>query len=363
MDYSGSTLTAMEASGRHDGNSWRWLRAALGYLAAVACLIWAFHDFDFGGFVNRARLMDPLLVTLAIICDASSYVCQGMRWRLLLRPAGRISVLRSTRAVYAGLFSHEVLPMKMGELVRAYLVASWMSVRLSTVVASMLVERLFDGVWLTAGIFLMLIYVPLPRDLVKAGDVMVAVVLAGLALFLVITLIGDRLSSVKSSPVATGEKEQRRQSRLSRWRTTWVRLVARMVAEMHAIGNARTSAPAFMLSALMLLLQASSFWLVIRAYGLHLPFLAGAAVFLIVHLGNALPGAPANIGTYQFFTILGLTIFGVDKDSAAGFSIVVFAILTIPLWAIGLWAIRLKPSAMRESINRLSATWHERRHE
>ena len=64
----------------------------------------------------------------------------------------------------------------------------------------------------------------------------------------------------------------------------------------------------------------------------------GIAVFLIVHLGTALPSAPANIGTYQFFTVLGLTLLGVDKTSAAGFSLVVFALLSAPLWALGFWA-------------------------
>ena len=63
------------------------------------------------------------------------------------------------------------------------------------------------------------------------------------------------------------------------------------------------------------------------------------AVFIIVHLGTLVPGAPANVGSYQFFTVLGLTLFGVEKATAAGFSFVVFTVLTAPLWAIGLWAL------------------------
>ena len=95
---------------------------------------------------------------------------------------------------------------------------------------------------------------------------------------------------------------------------------------------------AFVLSLALLLLQGTSFWFVMLAYGLHQPFAAGIVVFLIVHLGTALPSAPANIGTYQFFTVLGLTLLGVDKTSAAGFSLVVFALLSAPLWALGFWA-------------------------
>ena len=109
------------------------------------------------------------------------------------------------------------------------------------------------------------------------------------------------------------------------------------------------------LSLALLLLQGASFWLVMLAYGLHQPLAAGIAVFLIVHLGTALPSAPANIGTYQFFTVLGLTLLGVDKTSAAGFSLVVFALLSAPLWALGFWAFGrsgLTLIGMRAELNR-----------
>jgi hypothetical protein len=58
-----------------------------------------------------------------------------------------------------------------------------------------------------------------------------------------------------------------------------------------------------------------------------------------VHLGTAIPGAPANAGSYPFFPVVGLTLFGVEKTRAAGFSVVVFVLLTVPLWVIGFFAI------------------------
>jgi uncharacterized membrane protein YbhN (UPF0104 family) len=93
-----------------------------------------------------------------------------------------------------------------------------------------------------------------------------------------------------------------------------------------------------------------------QSYGIHLSILSGAAIFLIVHLGTALPNAPANVGTYQFFCVLGLAFFGVDKTTAGGFSVVVFILLTIPLWAIGAVAFGqsgLSLSTFRHKIPRL----------
>jgi hypothetical protein len=325
------------------------LRAVLGYTLAAACLAWVLRDYDFGDLLKRVAAMNVPLVAAAILCDALSYVCQGVRWRLLLRPFGSLSVTRATQAVYAGLFANEVMPMKPGELVRAYLVSRWMSVRLGTVAASILVERLFDGVWLAAASLLAIIFLPLPHRMVEAGDVFGVAVLILLVLFL-FTAFGDGEAAVErataresdlgqTGQVAAGSEGPEHVSQRRRLSSTVATFAARLRVELRSIGRTRGSISAFALSFAVLLLQALSFWLVMRAYGLRLSPAAGAAAYLVVHLGTVMPGAPANVGTYQFFTVLGLTLFGVDRIAAAGFSLVVFTILTVPLWVIGFWSL------------------------
>jgi len=69
-----------------------------------------------------------------------------------------------------------------------------------------------------------------------------------------------------------------------------------------------------------------------------------------------MPNAPANVGTYQFFTVVGLTLFGVEKTLASGFSVVVFVLLTAPLWVIGILALNrsgMTLTEIRNEINRL----------
>jgi uncharacterized membrane protein YbhN (UPF0104 family) len=83
------------------------------------------------------------------------------------------------------------------------------------------------------------------------------------------------------------------------------------------------------------------------AYGFRLTPLTAAAVFVIVHIGSSVPGAPASIGTYQFFAVLGLVLFGVDKTSAAGFSLVAFVLLSVHIWVLGFWALRRSGLTLR----------------
>ncbi|MDZ7302206.1 MAG: flippase-like domain-containing protein [candidate division KSB1 bacterium] len=109
--------------------------------------------------------------------------------------------------------------------------------------------------------------------------------------------------------------------------------------ELRDIGTSHYAYIAFSVSVLILVFQIMAFWLVMIACGLPLSLLAGAVILLIVHIGTAIPNAPSNVGTYQFFSVVGLQLFGIDKTPAAGFSVVVFIVLTIPLWVLGLFAI------------------------
>lgn len=315
----------------------RWPRIALGYGLALVCLYWVLRDLDPGELLRRIAAMNLWWVATAILFDALSYVCQGFRWKLLLRPVGTITVLRTTQAIYAGLFVNEMLPMKVGEIVRAFLISRWTSVKLSSVVPSILLERLFDGIWLAVGIVITILLVPLPRRLVEVGDLFG---LAILVAFVIVTLLA--LGGPRASP------------RNSTQRKSFVTMLRSMFFELRVASRTLGALMAFVLSLLLLLLQGLSLWLVMRAYGLHLTFPMGLAVFIIVHLGTLVPGAPANIGSYQFFTVLGLTLMGVEKVTAAGFSLVVFTVLTAPLWVIGLWALGSSGLSFAEIRSQLS---------
>ena len=300
----------------------RWPRTALGYGLALVCLYWVLRDLDPGELLRRVASMNLLLLAAAILFNALSYLFQGLRWKLLLRPVGTVTVLRTTQAIYAGLFVNEMLPMKLGEIVRAFLISRWTAVKLSSVVPSILLERLFDGVWLAIGIVVTIVLVPLPRRLVEAGDLFGLAILAAFGIVTLIALAGRPPSSNNSTQ-----------------ENSFTSLVRSIGFELQLASKTGGALLAFVLSLFLLLLQGLSFWFVMRAYSLHLTLEMGLAVFIIVHLGTLVPGAPANVGSYQFFTVLGLTLFGVEKATAAGFSFVVFTVLTAPLWAIGLWAL------------------------
>lgn len=331
----------MRAEGESNG---RGRTAWIGYLVAAACLIWVVHDIRWSELLGHMLAMSGWLLIPAVASDIGSYVSQGVRWSLLTRPMGRLTASQATQAIYAGLFTNEVLPLRMGEVVRGYLVTRWTPIPVTGVLSSMLVERFLDGVWMVLAVGVVVLTVPLPDYLVDAEDLLAAGIFVAAALFVVMVLWRSGPAEPAAPP---GDV---RQSRLRHWLST-------VMEAIRQIGGSRWFFVAAAMSALLLALQVVSFWLVMEAYHLRLSLWQGAAVFLIVHLGTMTPGAPSNVGTYQFFTVVGLSLFGVDKTLATGFSFVVFLILTFPLWAIGLWAFGragLTLSSVRQQISDLA---------
>ena len=108
-----------------------------------------------------------------------------------------------------------------------------------------------------------------------------------------------------------------------------------VLTDLHAIGTSPSFYAAVLTSLAIPFCQVLGLWAVMRAYGLTLSFLAAVVVLLIINLGVSLPNAPANVGSYQFFCVLGLSIFDVEKTRATGFSIFAFLALTIPLAFLG----------------------------
>jgi hypothetical protein len=284
------------------------------------------------------------LVALAVIFDILSYVVQGLRWQQLLHTAGTITTLRTTQAVYAGLFVNEILPMRIGELVRTYLVSRWLSVKFIAIIPSVAIERFFDALWLAAGIIITALFVQLPKDFRDAVNTLGIALVILVALFLYLLVFRRKNGSAAEEKIIAGWHPLRR---LHYYLST-------IANDIRDIGASRLFYFSLIGSGVMLIFQIIAFWLVMEAYGLNLSVWAGSAVLLLLHLGTVIPNAPSNIGTYQFFCVVGLTYFGIDKTIATGFSVVVFIILTIPLWAIGLFAIGrsgMTVKEMRQEIN------------
>jgi uncharacterized protein (TIRG00374 family) len=313
-----------------------------GYGLATVCLVWVLHDFHIVRELRNLANVSWQWVFLGMACDVLSYGVQALRWKFLLAPFGKVRLKRSIRAVFAGLFANLVFPLRPGEVLRSYLLANSEEISIGRVLGTVGVERFVDLVIATAALAMVSLYIDLPRPDQRVADLLAYATLFLLFLVgLLILYIEIRLS--KNTPV-DGKKAHLPGKFMA------------VLTDLHAIGTSPSFYAAVLTSLAVPFCQVLGLWAVMRAYGLTLSLLAAVVVLLIINLGVSLPNAPANVGSYQFFCVLGLSIFDVEKTRATGFSIFAFLALTIPLAFLGFAALLrsgMSFHAMREKVRGL----------
>ncbi len=289
-----------------------WLLPAFGYGFSVASLIWVYWGFDWTNDLPKLATVDWRWVSLAIAADVGTYFLGGWRWSLLLSPIAPAKFLRSTQAVFVGLFTNSILPLRTGELVRTYLQARWLEIPFSVCLASVFVERILDGILLVAGFYTVTLFVTVP-GYVQDGSLALAVGVGVLSLLLGIVMFHKHHAHAAVS------------------KSRWAAMLWHVVEGLHAMGNSGSFIGAAAVSVLYLASQLLPIYALARGLELNVPLGPLAVMLVILRIGTTLPQAPGNVGGFQFFTVLALQLFHVDKGIAAGFATLLFLVVTVPL--------------------------------
>jgi uncharacterized protein (TIRG00374 family) len=292
-------------------------------LVSIGCLVWALRDAKLGELKDDLASMNWWWVAVAVIADVVMYFWHAIRWRILLRPVVRLRFWDTVRAIYVGLFANEVLPFRVGEVLRCYLLtketrllANETALPFSVSLTSVLIERVFDGIWLSVCLFAMLRVIPIPHRLryLVDGGYFLAIVVLVLAAALGVAMFHH----YKSGP-AQSSKPWRRQLRI-------------LCEDLEIIGHSRYLFAAFVQSLPYLLLGVIPIYASFRGYGFDLSLKTAFGLMVILRLGGVVPQAPGNLGIYQLLARESLIyIFNVVPDEAGRFSLVLWAIVTLPL--------------------------------
>jgi len=307
-----------------------WAPQAMGYCLSAVCLAWVLHGYQFNQLIPAIRSLDWWWVSAAVLCDLSVYIVHGIRWNTLLAPIAKLRLWRTVQSIYIGLFANEVLPLRVGELIRCYLLSHWSGLNLSVAFASAAVERVIDGFWMLAAFLITTIFVKkIPRDLT-----ILVQLLGGLLLVCAITLVWIIKHKQHAHTVI-------RESR-------WAAALRHVVEGLHLMGNRRTFTRTALISLVYLLLQYLTVYMLMRAYLLDYSFWVAAGVLTIVRLATVVPNAPGNIGLGNIACVMAMKLFDLGDNDAKTFSIILFGALTLPLLLGGAVATALTGSKIGE---------------
>lgn len=302
------------------------LVASLGVSAIFIVL--AVSKVDFGETWKSMRHADYVYVIPSAAAVIASLFLRAARWRLLLRPMKIVAVKSLFEATMIGAMGNNVLPARLGEVVRADAIGRKESLSRSASFATIVVERMIDLFTVLVFLGVVVVYVPFPSEIKTGGYTMLVISLAALAFLLFLRVRTS--SALRVLRFFCRPLPEKLAVRIER-------LMMSFVDGLEILTRARHMPAIAVLSVLTWLALTSSIIFMFRAFDMnHLSIDAAVVVLVATAFGVMIPAAPGFVGTFHVSCQLALAIYGVDRGTALAYSIVLHATQWVPVTAIGL---------------------------
>jgi uncharacterized protein (TIRG00374 family) len=336
-------LTATEPAGGNRRHVWT---ALIGIGISVALLAWAMRNVNFGEMISEIRGAKPLPVLVGVILATGSFVLRAVRWKLLLRADTGVDVPFWPRwhAVAMGFMANNLLPLRAGELVRAYAISRLGHVRFTGAITSLVVERVFDALTLVLLLAVGLFLSDLPATTVIAGIPLARIAAFAGAGALLAVAIGAAI-------IARPELLER----MIRGILPIGTLQARLVSVGHGVteGLSGLRSPARLAGVIfwsiaLWLVSAASFFVMFSAFDIKVTF--GGALLLqsAMAFGIAVPSTPGFFGPFEAALVAVLGVFGVSDTTAFSYAVTYHLTTLLPVTLLGLVSLAVSPIAFRD---------------
>jgi uncharacterized protein (TIRG00374 family) len=297
---------------------WRTIRWPAGIALGIGLSWLLLREIDPADVLAHLAGADPSWIAVGLGCIAGTLVAKALRWRSLFPRASAVRFWDLLGALLVGQLVNTAVPVRMGEVARA---SSLAGVRPSSAytVATIVAEKLIDGVLLGLLALATLSLAPMPTGILRSAAVLVAISLAILFAWLVVASargerLLDRLAGGRLDWLARHGREPITMIR----RLPRGRVLLRLVA---------WSLVAFGLGAL-------ANYACLRALSLEVDWTAAMAVLVIGQLGGAVPTSPGRIGVFQGLCVAALAPYAVTRQAAISFGVLLY-LLAILLPSLG----------------------------
>lgn len=292
------------------------LRATLGIAISLISLWILFHAVDLDAALEVLATASPAWIGVMVVTVFLDVAARGARWRMLLRPIQAIPYRRVLGYTYVGYLANNVLPARLGELYRSHALGEGEGISRTTVLGTVVVERVVDTV-IVVGLAALAVVV------LSVRGVMSSAVLLGAA-FVTLLVIGLGLAmALHRLPGA-----ERVMAVAERWPRV-IELARRLRAGLAVAARPGTLAGALACSALAWTASIATFLAGGQAVGVELTLAQGALLSSGVALATIIPSGPGYLGTFELTAVGIASTFGVDRDAAFAMGLLVHLMILV----------------------------------
>ncbi len=305
----------------------------------MALLWWALHDVSLTELAARARGTRPLPFIMAIVLATLAFPVRTVRWRYLLQVDGKkLAFTPLWHATAIGFMANNLLPARAGEVARIYAAGRLTKASYSSSLASVAIERVFDGLVIIA-----LMALAISAGGFREGGTIAGIPPANLALgaataFVLILLVA--MAAVRWTAQAIALSRKFFGKILSRQHAARaVNIIEGMLSGLDSLKSPSRFTAVLFWSLVVWLVNGSAFWFAFVALDVDVQWTGAFLLQGVIALGIAVPSSPGYFGPFEALTRATLALYGVSAAQSVSYAVVFHVGGFVPITLLGLYSL------------------------
>lgn len=310
-----------------------------GTIIAIALLAFCVKDVTFSEIKKLYYRVDLFYLIAALICSFAFVMLKAIRWKIMINPQKKISLVRSITLYSAGQVLNILMPVLTGQVGRMFLFAKKENLRKTFVFSTIVLEILFDAITLVFFLFLTSFAFAFPEKYRSVSWVIAIITMALLVLLYLFLRYHKSLEDV-------GRRTCRK-----RWPGFYItvkKFIRSFIKGIELLRSSKHLAGSLIISLLFWTAHMLVVFFLFKAFGLGLPLGAAAAVMIINTIALLVPITPGNAGTFEIAVSTSLIAFSVGRSDAVMFALALHFIDLIPIYFLGVAFLRMEKVSIKE---------------
>jgi len=316
------------------------LRLGLTLGISLVLVLLAFRNVQLRDLLAALGRLDPGYLALAVGLYFVDLGLRSLRWRLLVARSAPVAIRHLYIGLIVGYAANNLLPARVGEIARVLAVGRLTGVRPASLLGTIVVERVLDGITVVTLLALLLPLLPAAdwvRPVTIAGGLFFGAFAVGLVVAARFRDLAVRLLAALLKPLPRPLQERGQ-------------AIATAGLEGVAGSLAAGASPATVLLSIAIWSVGALIYLTVGvAFGVHLPIWWWVIAMGLTNLATAVPLAPAGLGAFELVLIEVLQLAGIPEAVAASLTLTLHGVMVVPVVVAGFacvwyWGLSLRPS-------------------
>lgn len=320
------------------------IKNLIGIGISVVLLYLLFRNVEFKKLGDVLLSINYLVIIPAILLQISSYWVRSLRWSAMLGSIKKIKTKDLFPIICINYMANSVLPLRGGDIVRAYLIGRKYDISKTAALSTVIVEKIYDGITLLLFMGAISLLYPFPKS-IKSLGIVATIIFAGALIFTVFVVL-FREHTLKLVKFFTGLLPEK-------IGTNIMKIATKLIDGFDVIRDKKSLMPVIVYSLIIWALEGSLVLTIAIAFGVDNLFYLSVFTLVVTNFGIMIPSAPGNLGTFEGACSTALGVFKITGNTAIGFALVYRVFLYIPITTLG-FIFLLKEGLSLSSVTSIS---------